>query len=133
MKWSVKWMEVWLGGSKEDATRTNGWIRSWKKCGMSVRWDQWPESCSEVKKPRLSAHLHRDACAERKDLLLDIYHKSWQAPPPNDHKVPIRDVNNVHDHGSARAERVRPYILLGKSESGCPHSLAFLPDDGDDA
>ena len=76
VKWSVKRMGGWLGCSKEDFTWSNKWIRAWQKCGMGVRWDRWPSSRSEVPKPKLSAHVHRDAHAEQGDMLLDIYHKS---------------------------------------------------------
>ena len=80
---------------------------------MGVRWDLWSDSCSEVPKPRLSDHAHRDARAEKGDLLLDIYHKSYQAPPSNGHEGPIRDVGDVHGHDSVRADRVCPNILRG--------------------
>ena len=29
VKWSVKRMELWLGGSKEDVTWANKWIQAW--------------------------------------------------------------------------------------------------------
>ena len=76
MNCSLKRMEVWLGSSKEDATKTNGWIRAWQTCGLGVRWYWWPASFSEMPKPRLVAHVHQDARAEQRYLLLDIYHKS---------------------------------------------------------
>ena len=38
----------------------------------------------------------------------------------------------MHGHGSSRSERVCTKIFWGKSESGCAHSLALPPDDGDD-
>ena len=65
-----------MGASKEDTNLANRWIRDWQKYAIGVRWDRWPASCSDVPKPRLGAHVHRDSCAEQKDLLVDIYHKS---------------------------------------------------------
>ena len=38
----------------------------------------------------------------------------------------------MHDHGSARAERVRPNVFWGNSKSGRAHLLGLSPDDGDD-
>ena len=38
----------------------------------------------------------------------------------------------MHDHGSARADRVRPNVFWGESKSGRPHLPGLGPDDGDD-
>ena len=100
---------------------------------MGVRLGQWMTACLEVPEPRLGAHADQDPRAERGNLLLDINHKSWRAPPPDGNESPVRDICDVHGYGSARAERVRLNILRGISESGCPHLLSFRPDDGDAA
>ena len=38
----------------------------------------------------------------------------------------------MHDHGSARSDRVRLNVFWGESKSVCAHSLGLGPDDGDD-
>ena len=52
--------------------------------------------------------------------------------PPDVHDGPVRDVCDVHVHGSARAERVCPDVFWGEFESGRAHSLALRPEDSDD-
>ena len=38
----------------------------------------------------------------------------------------------MHDHGSARADIVRPDVFWGETKSGRSHLQTFGPDDGDD-
>ena len=45
---------------------------------------------------------------------------------------PVWDIGDVHGHGSARAERVRPDLFWGEAKSGRSHSQTLGPDDGDD-
>ena len=54
-------VEMWLGGQKEDVTRSNGQIWSWWMHGSGAGWVQWTTNYSEVTKPRLFDHTHRDA------------------------------------------------------------------------
>ena len=39
---------------------------------------------------------------------------------------------DVHGHGSAKTERVRPNVFCGKYNSGRAHSPGLGPDNGDD-
>ena len=44
-------------------------------------------------------------------MLLDVDYESYQAPLTNGQEGPIWDLHNVHDHGSAKAERVCPNVF----------------------
>ena len=64
-------------------------------------------------------------------MLLNIDHAHYQAPSTNGHKAPIWDSHDVHDHFSARAERVRSNVFWGESKYDHSHSLGIIPDGGD--
>ena len=51
-------------------------------------------------------------------------------PPANGQEGVIWDPCGVHDHGSARAERVYPNVFEGKFMSGRAHSTGIGPEDG---
>ena len=76
VKRSMKRMEMWSGGLKEDVTWSNGRVWAWQMCGMGAGWDQLTADCLEVPKPRLFAHTHQDARNKGLYLLLDVDHES---------------------------------------------------------
>ena len=98
---------------------------------LGVCWDWETTECSEVPKLRLLDHLDRDPRAEGRNLLLDVEHRPQWSPSANGHECPVRNIGEMHGHGSARAERVCSEVFWSKAESGRSHLQALGSDDGD--
>ena len=64
-------------------------------------------------------------------MLLGVEHKTKQAPPADGHESAIQDPSDLHGHGSACADRVRPDVFWGKDDSGRANLSGIGPEDRD--
>ena len=100
---SVDYMEFWSGVHKNYVAWSNGQVRGQKICGSGTWWAWWTGGFSEMSEPRLMTRAQQDAHTKGCDLLLNVYHNYFQAPPANGHESEIRYPIDVHCHRYARA------------------------------